>query len=64
MKSETVKIRLDIDEKRAFKKAADIAGISLSAWMRERLRPSAISELRRVDMTPAFLDKIQAKEDA
>jgi uncharacterized protein (DUF1778 family) len=45
VKSEFVKIRLSDVEKEAFQRSATIAGISLSAWMRERLRKAAAAEL-------------------
>lgn len=45
LKTEFVKIRLHPDEKAAFEDAAEIAGITLSAWIRERLRRSARIEL-------------------
>jgi uncharacterized protein (DUF1778 family) len=54
-KSEFIKIRLDPEEKRAFQEAADLAGISLSAWMRERLRKSARTELEDAGQQIPFL---------
>ena len=45
MKTTTLQIRLRPDEKLAFEEAADLAGIALSAWVRERLRAAAIREL-------------------
>lgn len=45
MKSENILLRVQPDEKLSFQQAADLAGISLSAWMRERLRKIAASEL-------------------
>lgn len=57
MKSETVKIRIDSTEKDAFHRAAEVAGLSLSAWMRERLRLAAAGELERIGETPDFLKK-------
>jgi len=59
MKSETIKIRLSEDEKAAFQKAADISGISLSSWMRERLRLIATKELEQTGITPEFLVKLK-----
>lgn len=47
-KSEMVRIRVDSDERQAFQQAAELAGISVSAWMRERLRRAA-----RIDLTDA-----------
>ncbi len=53
-KSEFIKIRLDPEEKQAFQEAADLAGISLSAWMRERLRKSARIELEDTEQRIPF----------
>lgn len=54
MKTETIKLRVSMDEKRAFQDAADIAGIALSAWMRERLRSAARRELTDVGQKVPF----------
>jgi len=40
-------MRLTKSEKDGFDTAAEIAGIDLSSWARERLRNAAISELQR-----------------
>ena len=44
MKTELLQLRLQT-AKKSFQKAADIAGIALSAWVRERLRSAARREL-------------------
>ena len=55
-KSETMIVRLQVTEREAFDLAAALAGISLSSWVRERLRLAAIRELesagRRVPFVP------------
>ena len=56
-KSDWVKIRIAADEKAAFQQAADLSGISLSAWMRERLRRITIAELEQSGITAQFLKK-------
>jgi hypothetical protein len=57
-KTETLQIRISNEEKDGFELAAQLAGISLSSWVRERLRLSAIRELesagRRVPFVPAI----------
>jgi hypothetical protein len=57
-KSQTVQIRLTASEKRGFEIAAELAGIPISAWVRERLRLAAIHELesagQRVPFVPPF----------
>ena len=55
-RSEVLQIRITDDEKEGFELAAALAGISLSSWVRERLRLNAIRELesagRRVPFVP------------
>ena len=55
-KSEILQIRVTDTEKEGFEIAAGLAGISLSSWVRERLRLTAIRELesagRRVPFVP------------
>jgi uncharacterized protein (DUF1778 family) len=54
-KGERVFIRLSPPEKDAFREAAEIAGLGLSAWIRERLRRAALRELEEVGRTAAFV---------
>lgn len=55
-KTELLQIRVTDSEKEGFELAAALAGISLSSWVRERLRLTAIRELdgagRRVPFVP------------
>ena len=44
-KTETLKMRLIPEEKDAFLAASELSGLTLSAWIRERLRRSARIEL-------------------
>jgi uncharacterized protein (DUF1778 family) len=53
--SEHLEIRVEPAEKRAFKDAADLAGIPLSVWIRERLRQVAIKDLEAMGHPIAFL---------
>ena len=48
-------IRVSESEKLAFERAAEIAGIPLSAWIRERLRGAALRELDNVREAVPFL---------
>ncbi len=50
-------MRLDVREKAAFKEAADLAGLALSAWVRERLRQAAKKELTDSGREVAFLSQ-------
>jgi hypothetical protein len=44
-KSRVLQIRISDEEKEGFELAADLAGIPLSSWVRERLRLSCIRDL-------------------
>lgn len=54
-KRETLEVRLEPGEKEGFRAAADIAGIDLSAWVRERLRRAARQELEEAQLPIPFL---------
>ena len=54
-KAELVHIRLSAIEKEAFKEAAEMAGIGLSTWIRERLRLAAVREHEEAGSIPAFV---------
>ena len=54
-KAQTVQVRMSDAEKLAFGVAADLSGLSLSSWMRERLRRAATGELREAGKPVAFL---------
>ncbi|TAL13955.1 DUF1778 domain-containing protein [Patescibacteria group bacterium] len=56
-KSEILRARLDAEEKEAFQEAANLAGLSLSTWVRERLRRAARVELEDAGKQIAFLKK-------
>jgi hypothetical protein len=58
MKTENILVRAQPDEKLAFQQAADLAGISLSAWIRERLRLAAIRELEGAGRAIPFVSQI------
>jgi uncharacterized protein (DUF1778 family) len=57
-----MEIRVQSDEKSAFKEAAAISGIPLSAWVRERLRRAAIKDLTEAGRQISFLQR--ARGDA
>ena len=48
-------IRVSIEEKAAFERAADIAGATLSSWIRERLRAASLRELDVIGEQAPFL---------
>ena len=51
-----LQVRVGDAEKEAFEAAADLSGLALSAWVRERLRSVAARELQAAGMPVAFLD--------
>jgi predicted HTH domain antitoxin len=57
MKTDLLKVRLTLPEKDAFQEAAELAGLSLSAWARERLRRMAIRELEEASRPIPFIGK-------
>lgn len=61
VKAEYLDIRIGGSEKQAFRDAADLAGLDLSAWVRERLRASARKELEGAGRPVAFLTKLNKK---
>jgi uncharacterized protein (DUF1778 family) len=56
MKTNLLQLRLTADEKQTFQDAADLAGVPLSAWVRERLRRTARIELTDANLQVAFLN--------
>ncbi len=54
-KIEILKFRIEPEEKEGFQQAANVAGIPLSTWVRERLRKSARMELQDAGMQVPFL---------
>lgn len=54
-KSDYLEVRLGPAEKQAFKNAAELAGLGVSAWVRERLRRVATKELQEADQPVPFL---------
>jgi uncharacterized protein (DUF1778 family) len=52
-----LEVRLDTEEKQAFKDAAELSGLGLSTWVRERLRQIARKELEDAGRKVAFLEQ-------
>lgn len=55
----TLEVRLSEAEKEAFQEAAELSGLSLSSWVRERLRQVARTELEGASRIVAFLPPVQ-----
>lgn len=47
-------------EKASFDLAADTAGLSLSSWVRERLRSAALVELQSMGVKVPFVEALKA----
>lgn len=60
-RTETLKFRVEPGEKEAFQQSAELAGIPLSTWIRERLRKAARIELQDAGKQIPFL-KVQLEE--
>jgi hypothetical protein len=61
-KAEVLQIRLTEEEKRGFVAAAELAGIPLSSWVRERLRLAAIRDLESAGQQIPFIKAITLGE--
>ena len=57
MRTNLLQLRLEPAEKQTFPKAADLAGVALSSWVRERLRRIARSELTNAGEQVPFLQE-------
>ena len=57
--SEYLEVRVGVAEKQAFRDAAELAGVPLSVWMRERMRRAAVRELEEAARPIAFLPPIE-----
>ena len=54
-------IRVAESEKVAFERAAEVAGVSVSAWVRERLRKAAKADLQEAGQPVPFLQHLDRK---
>jgi hypothetical protein len=61
-KAQVLQIRLTDEEKQGFQAAADLAGIPLSSWVRERLRLAAIRDLESAGQKIPFIPPIPLTE--
>ena len=61
-KSNVVQVRMTPDEKLSFEKAAALGGVSLSAWVRKRLRSAALSDLQAAGMKVPFVETLKAQQ--
>ena len=61
-KEQVLQIRLSGEEKRGFQAAAELAGIPLSSWVRERLRLAAIRDLEGAGQQIPFIPPMRLGE--
>lgn len=62
-KEQVLQIRLTELEKQGFLEAAELAGIPLSSWVRERLRLAAIRDLESAGLQIPFVKPIKVNID-
>ena len=62
-KEDQILIRVSSLEKEGFERCAEISGIGLSAWARQRLRTAAIKELQDIGEKIIFLTPISIDTD-
>ena len=55
-------VRLSDTEKEGIEMAAQVAGITMSAWARQKLRQAAVKELREADQPIPFLSEVETNE--
>jgi hypothetical protein len=60
-KDNLIKLRVEAGEKEGFQSAAGLAGLALSAWIRERLRKIAGLELKKAGQNIPFLPSSRTK---
>lgn len=60
-KEQVLQIRLTDAEKQGFLAAANLAGIPLSSWVRERLRLAAIRDLESAGQKIPFVEPIHLR---
>jgi hypothetical protein len=58
-KDKVLQIRLTEDEKLGFETAADLAGIPISSWVRERLRLACIRDLESAGQKIPFIKPVK-----
>jgi len=57
LREEYMEVRVTAAEKQAFKDAAELSGLPLSAWLRDRMRRIARQELQESGRKVAFLEE-------
>lgn len=58
LQTQSLDVRIAENEKEAFKAAAELAGMPLSVWVRDRLRAASRKELDNAGQPVAFLSGV------
>jgi hypothetical protein len=61
-KTDVIQVRMSADEKLSFERAAEVGGVSLSAWVRNRLRAAALNELQGAGLKVPFVEALRARQ--
>jgi uncharacterized protein (DUF1778 family) len=61
-KTDAIQVRMTADEKSSFEMAAAVGGVSLSAWVRYRLRAAALNELQGAGLKVPFVEAIRSAQ--
>jgi hypothetical protein len=61
-KAQVLQIRLTDEEKQGFQAAANLAGIPMSSWVRERLRLAAIRDLESAGQKIPFVAPVSLSD--
>jgi len=61
-KTEILQVRVTASEKATFERAAEISGLSISSWVRARLRKDSRLELQSSGMKVPFMADITIDE--
>jgi hypothetical protein len=62
-RNQQIFIRITPEEKKAFLESAELAGIPLSSWIRERLRLASIRELENAGRKIPFVKPIHIEDE-
>jgi uncharacterized protein (DUF1778 family) len=57
-KAEYLQLRVTAEEKVAFEKAAELCGVGVSSWVRERLRRACRRELEEAGIRAPFVPSV------
>ena len=60
-KTDLIQVRMTTDEKLSFEKAAAVGGLTLSAWVRNRLRAAALNDLQRAGVKVPFVEALRVQ---